>query len=205
GASCAVSARSLTCRPGGRHSGTSRAMLLRMDAGAGRDLPPFADVAADALAHRRGRAGLAFHALRRERRFAVGRTENFVHLAIERRGGRAVLAFKARRTGPIRDNRHETVASTAALRRTLASMPRPPTHVVHLWALDETASRLSARDLTRARRIAVEEMTALARALADQPVKPRLWVVTAGGVDLAGKPDCVASMLHAGMTGFLRS
>src|SRR5262249_60457008 len=88
GASCAVSARSLTCRPGGRHSGTSRAMLLRMDAGAGRDLPPFADVAADALAHRRGRAGLAFHALRRERRFAVGRTENFLPPAIEPRDDR---------------------------------------------------------------------------------------------------------------------
>src|SRR5262245_66405580 len=73
-------------------SWTSRWMLLRMDAGAGRDLPPFADVGADALAHRGGRAGLAFHALRHERRFAVGRTEYFIHLAIEprddrRRGG----------------------------------------------------------------------------------------------------------------------
>src|SRR5262249_22592327 len=62
--------------------------LLRMDAGAGRDLPPFADVAADALAYRRGRAGLAFHALRHECRFAVGRTENFIHLAIEARDDR---------------------------------------------------------------------------------------------------------------------
>src|SRR5262245_35183550 len=88
---CSLSLRALA---GCRHaeSWTSRAMLLRMDAGAGRDLPPFADVGADALAHRRGRAGLAFHALRHERRFAVGRTEYFIHLAIEprddrRRGG----------------------------------------------------------------------------------------------------------------------
>src|SRR5262245_11652266 len=85
-------ARSLSLRAlaACRHaeSWTSRAMLLRMDAGGGRDLPPFADVAADALAHRRGRAWLAFHALRHERRFAVGRTENFIHLAIEPRDDR---------------------------------------------------------------------------------------------------------------------
>src|SRR5262245_35960574 len=45
---------------------------LRADAGLGGDVPPFPDIAADALAHCRRRTGLAFHALRDERLLALG-------------------------------------------------------------------------------------------------------------------------------------
>src|SRR5262245_3111405 len=62
--------------------------LLGADAGRGGDVAPFPDVAADALADRFRRTGLAFHALRDERLLALGRGENLVHLAVEPREDR---------------------------------------------------------------------------------------------------------------------
>ena len=52
-----------------------RHVSLGTDARLGGDVAPFPNIAADALAHRLGRTGLAFHALRDQRLLALGRGE----------------------------------------------------------------------------------------------------------------------------------
>jgi acyl transferase domain-containing protein/NADPH:quinone reductase-like Zn-dependent oxidoreductase len=125
--------------------------------------------------------------------------------AIARCGGQAALVFKGGRDARIAEDRYEATSSAASLSRAFAGMERNPTHVIHLWALDEAARRPTAAGLVSACRVAIEGVTALVQALGSQPAKPRLWVATAGGTKPAVTSEQNGSFLHAGMTGFLRT
>jgi amino acid adenylation domain-containing protein len=133
-----------------------------------------------------------------------GVAETLARLIVER-GGQVALVFKAPDERRICEDRYEAKASAASLRRAMAATGRPTSRVICLWTLDESALRPTAATVVRARRIAVDGMAALARALAGQPVTPRLWVVTAGAVDEVETPSAKVSILYAGLTGFLRS
>ncbi|HEY6704572.1 MAG TPA: amino acid adenylation domain-containing protein [Xanthobacteraceae bacterium] len=125
--------------------------------------------------------------------------------SIAGRGGRTALVFNGGRDARIAEDRYEATSSAASLSRAFATMERSPTHVIHLWALDEAARRPTAAGLVSACRVVVEGVTALVQALASQPAKPRLWVATAGGAEPAVTSGHNGSFLHAGMTGFLRT
>jgi amino acid adenylation domain-containing protein len=144
-----------------------------------------------------------------------GGTGEALAKSITRRGGRAALVFQARRDARISEDRYEVAPSAASLSRTLAALDRQPTHVIHLWTLDEGEPQPTAAGLVRARRVGIEGMAALCRALAgqqpksqqikSQPAKPRLWVVTAGTAEQASTSNLEGSFFHAAMTGFLRT
>jgi amino acid adenylation domain-containing protein len=125
--------------------------------------------------------------------------------SIAAHGGRAALVFSSGREARIAKDRYEATPNAASLGRALAAMARNPTHVVHLWGLDEAALRPTAAGLARACRVAIDGVAALVQALASQPAKPRLWVATAGGAEPTAASGHNGSFLHAGMTGFLRT
>jgi amino acid adenylation domain-containing protein len=134
-----------------------------------------------------------------------GGTGEALAKSIAGRGGRAALVFHAGRNARISEDRYEAASGAASLSRALAAMDRQPTHVIHLWTLDEDEPHLKAAKLIRACRDGIEGMVALCRAFAGQPTKPRLWVVTAGSVERASASSLDRSFLHAAMTGFLRT
>jgi amino acid adenylation domain-containing protein len=119
-------------------------------------------------------------------------------------GGQAVLVCRTRCTARVADDRFESTGTPASLRRTFGSMSRSPSHVVHLWSLDENNLPPTAVSMTRAC-AGVEGVLAVARALTGLPSAPRFWAVTCGGVDLDGKADSSSPVFHAALTGFLRS
>src|SRR5215831_11041715 len=62
-----------------------RQVLLRANAGLGRDAPPLLDVATDAFDERLGWPGFRRHALRNQRLGPIAGFEDLIHLAIEPR------------------------------------------------------------------------------------------------------------------------
>jgi acyl transferase domain-containing protein/acyl carrier protein len=100
-----------------------------------------------------------------------GGTGEALAASIAGRGGRAVLVFHADRDARTADDRYEATSSAASLSRTLAAMDRQPTHVIHLWTLDEGEPHPTAAGLVRARRVGIEDMAALCHALAGQQAK----------------------------------
>ena len=125
--------------------------------------------------------------------------------SIAARGGRTALVFNGGRDARIAEDRYEATSTAASLSRAFGAMEHSPTHVIHLWALDEAARRPTAVGLVRVSRVAIEGVAALVQALAIEPAKPRLWVATAGGAGPAAASGHHGSFLHAGMTGFLRT
>ena len=125
--------------------------------------------------------------------------------SIAGRGGQAALVFSGGRDARIAKDRYEATPNAASLSRAFAAMKCSPTHVVHLWGLDEAGLRPTATALVRTCRIAIEGVAALVQALASQPAKPRLWVAAASGAEPAAASSHNGSFLHAGMTGFLRT
>jgi amino acid adenylation domain-containing protein len=126
--------------------------------------------------------------------------------SIEERGGQATVLFQGRRNRSVAERHHEVHPTAAGFGNILERMDHKPTRVVHLWSLDHDASQVTTGRFPRTSLEGLETLLAFVQSLVRQRSNPRLWLVT-GGVDPAcdGAKFAPASVLHAGLLGFLRS
>lgn len=95
--------------------------------------------------------------------------------------------------------------SKASYRRLIKEIGSPK-HIVDLRILDDDVARVNLAALSKARLTNIENLWRLTRSLAGLAAKPRLWVVTAGAVQVTEQqPISAATVLNAGCIGFLRS